>query len=258
MHVQVVFITLAIGFLTTACVAPSPNNPVPAPSATCPATPSWHGIKPGHSTRREVVEALGNPPRRDSERFGNHSIPFYAYAVKDGVIAGLVEDRIFFGPDGVVDWMEIVVADRDGQFHSVRETVARQGSILDTVYMNNNYRPGSGQPDIHAGPDQLYVWSECGLVLDALPGCSPSQLGGLKCVSGENLMRSTASPSASMTLRRASPYHLAEGPFLDVDGIVLMEIMFRPISYAGFEDAYMYKIPFGLWDTYIARMRSVR
>jgi hypothetical protein len=56
--------------------------------------------------------------------------------------------------------MEIVVADRDGTFHAVSETIEQLGSTLDAIYLNSNYRDNSYY-DILGGPDQFYIWSEC-------------------------------------------------------------------------------------------------
>jgi hypothetical protein len=129
----------------------------------------WRGITPGESTRQDVINALGTPDHVGTKQFGDSRVSFYEHKVEGGVIAEFARDRVFFRSDEVVAWLEVVVADRDGTFHTVQEMIDQLGEVLDVVYWNNNYNPSSRQFDVLAGPDQLYVWSECGLVpqLDA-------------------------------------------------------------------------------------------
>ncbi len=255
MRTKTVSAIIGFGFLIVACATATSPPPLPTPEVACPVALDWHGLVAGQSTRQEVVQALGNPLRQGSQQVDNRRISFYAYAVEGGSVARFVEDRVFFRANGTVDWMEVVVADRDGRFHAVQEITKQVGDTLDTVYSNNNYNPAShSQYDVLGGPDQLYIWSECGLVLDVLPYCSPTEVGGPKCVSASNSSSSRLPISETLKLRQPSPYNIGGDAPPDVDNIILMKILIPPTSYAGFQQTYMYKIPFGLWDAYVHKV----
>jgi hypothetical protein len=254
MHTRVLWTILTLVLLAAACVSSREENPLPTPDAACPVTLEWHGVVPGRTTRQDVVEVLGHPSQKGTLWFDERHISFYSYPVEGGTVSGYVEDRVFFRPDGVVDWIEVVVADRDGGFHSVQETIDQLGNTLDTVYLNNNYNPSNSFPiDVLSGPDQIYVWSECGLVLDALAVCLPYEEADIPgCATPEDATRSGISVSITVMLRYPDPHYSLE-PIPDANSPVLMKFLFPPSSYEGFNDSYRYKIPFGLWDTYIRR-----
>ncbi len=211
------------------------NNIVnlPPPDKQCRASLSWHGLSPGKSTLSDTVKELGEPLKKEGFKFNDQYRSYYAYKVDNGKVADYVHDYIFFRPDGVIDWMEIVEADRSGKFETVYSTVLQLENQVDVVYTNNNYRPWiTGIADINAGPDRIYVWSECGLLLDAIGG------------------------DCKLIVRNPAPAYVGEGePAPNVNSIVLMKIYFQPTTYAAFTDYYMYKMPYGIWYKYLADIR---
>ena len=170
---------LCVLFLVPSCSSSKTEASLPPPDATCPVILDWKGLIPGSSTRRDVISILGKPDRKSRELFYDWRIvPYYQYDVEGGVISDFAHDRLFFRSDGTLDWMEIIVSDRDGTFHSVRETIDRLGSSLDAIFKNDNFNPNSKfQVDILGGPDKIWIWSECGIVVLAIP-CSPSRESG--------------------------------------------------------------------------------
>ncbi len=254
MRLYALLVTLTIGILAIACVPIQKERFLPTPEADCPIIINWRGIIPGQSTQRNVTDALGHPSQRGVEQFGEQRIPFYSYPVEGGVVADYVQDRIFFRSDGTVNWIEVVVADRDGTFHIAQETIDQLGNTLDTVYMNNNYNPSNSFPiDVLAGPDQIYIWSECGLALSVLATCSVSDSDKLRCTYSDDVGNSEDTTSTSLVLRYPNPHSSSE-PIPDVNNVVLMKFLFSPTSYDGFDEFYRYNIPFGIWDIYLHQM----
>ena len=218
----------------------------PLPDRSCPIVVDWRGVLSGQSTRQDIVNLLGKPDRRGFRWLPNRKFsPYYSYDVLSGSIAKFAQDRIFFRSDGTVDWVEAIIADRDGGFHSVQETVDQLGSTLDIVYANNNYNPFLRyQYDVLAGPDLIYVWSECGLAMIDLPCCSPiGEKDKLGCPE-QSESDETPSSICGLTLRQPNPFPGARVPSIRLDAAVLMRFQFPPTSYEGFVEYYMYKIPY--------------
>lgn len=251
MRIKTLQIAFIIGLLVTACETPELREPLPAPEIACSETLNWHGIIPGKSSRQDVVNILGSPSQGGNEGYDNKSIPFYAYKIESGVVSRYTQDRIFFRSDGIVDWIEEVVADRNGSFIAAQATINQIGNTVDTAYVNSNYDPKNKFPiDVLGGPDQIYVWSECGLALDMLEFCFPAKLDGIRCLPPEDHVKPGAGVPTAVTLRYPNPYPGAE-PVTGADNAVLMRFLFPPTSYKGFTDYYMHKIPFGVWDAFL-------
>ena len=251
---KTMFAVIGFSFLIAGCAIATPAPPLPTPEAHCPMTLDWHGLVAGRSTRQEVVQVLGNPTRQGNQQFDGRRVSYYAYNLAGGSVASFAEDQVFFLPNGIVDWMQVVVADRDGEFHTVPELADQVGYTLDTVYWNNNYNPANQpQCDVLAGPDQLYVWSECGVILDVLPFCTPTASGGLKCSGVSNSLDQTSAMSGPLKLRQRSPDPV-DGALDVTNSTILMKILIPPTSYDGFKTTYMYKIPFGRWDDYVNKV----
>ncbi len=162
------------------------------------------------------------------------------------MIADYAKHRIFFTKDGVIDWMEIIEADRTDKVETAFDFVSLLGSELDVVYSNNNFKPGKYYYDVISGLTDIYVWSECGVAIEALLSSEASYFGNVEtgCEKG------TASPQmCSLYFRHRYP-PLDAYPHYDVNSIVFMKFYFRPTSYQGFADYYMYKIPFRTWGEY--------
>jgi hypothetical protein len=256
---KIFLVALGISLLVASCAASQVSEPLPIPDAACPLTIEWHKIIPGKSSRQDVIDAFGQPSQISNQQFGTVSTLVYIYKIEGGVISRFAQDRVFFRPDGVVDWIEAIVADRDGSFHPAQEVVNQIGSTLDTAYMNSNYDPSKPYPlDVLAGPDQIYVWSECGIALDVHNTCSSGEQGKLGCQSSTDRIPSNTPISSTLTMRYPSPYHLGGEPSPSVNSVVLMEFLFSPTSYKGFTETYMRKIPYGSWDTYLREIRGTR
>jgi hypothetical protein len=201
---------------------------------------------PGESTRRDVVRILGKPSRKGTERYVDGRdvdgrVSCYAYDIEDGAMVGLAEDRVFFGRDGVVAWIEATVADRDGQTHTIEEITDQLGTTLDQVYLNNNYRLPD-QYDVHSGPDDVYVWAGCGLAVTAVSPAvdEPSNDRGL-------MVRHPMSTDFLQPIR----------PSLDAE--IMFEFYFPQTSFAGFEEFYRYWVPnylLYIWKDYLQRSKQ--
>jgi hypothetical protein len=244
--------TLIVVGMLISCM-PSPiRNTLPHPESVCAAELNWQGLVPGRSTQQDVVKALGNPTSTGSARFDDRQFSFYTYAVEGGRVSKYVSDRIFFEQDGVIDWIEVVVADRDGQFHPAQEILGELGNTIDTAYLNSSYNPSASIPhDVLAGPDELYIWSACGLALDIHNFCFPAQDGKLRCItpeSGTNLGRGI---TTAVTLRNPNPRPFLDDAVYGSEHAILMKFLFRPTTYQGFLDYYIVKIPYGIWWEYL-------
>lgn len=233
---------------STACANIEKTVNLPPPESKCMVEFDWHGLRPGQSTREDVEEALGMPFKKGKLSFDDRNISYYTYEVKGGEISKYAFDRIFFRSDGLVDWMEIIEADRNEKFVPVSDEVKQLGNEIDTIYLNNNYRPQNPFPDVVAGPDHIYVWSECGLALDVIPSTYSQafQADAIQC-QPEN-----TNDLCNLTTRHPNPYNVGKDPQPDANSVVLMRFYFQPTSYEGFTQSYIYKIPYGLWKDYLA------
>jgi hypothetical protein len=235
-----------MSLLLTACTSAAPAI-IPSAERPCKSTVNWQGLIPGQSTTKDVIRILGNPSEKGKVKFENKRISYYAYDVDGGVIADYAKHRIFFTKNGVIDWMEIIEADHTDTAETAFDIVSLLGNELDVVYSNNNFRPGETFYDVIGGPTSIYVWSECGAAIEALPSSEASYFGTIEtgCEKGHS------SPQTCILSFRHRYPPLHPYPHYDVNSIVLMKFYFRPTSYQGFADYYMYKIPFRTWGEYL-------
>ncbi len=242
---KILILFLFFSFLMIGCTPKRPNINALAPIYTCPKSLDWKTINPGVSTRQQVIEILGKPAQKGRIKFPDKAISYYGYPIEGGIIAKYAQHRIFFRSDGKVDWIEEIVADSDGDFHTVQETVDQVGATLDTVY-NNSDRDWftEFQYDIIDGPDQIYVWSECGLALLVLRDITRS---------GPNeLAFSPASIDDPQILTLRIPDLFASAlPVKDLNRVVMMKFLFQPTNFIGFLELYIYRIPYGPWDEFL-------
>jgi hypothetical protein len=156
-------------------------------------------------------------------------------------MAGLAEDRVFFGRDGVVAWIEVTVADRDGQTYTIEQITEQLGTTLDQVYVNNDYKLPD-QYDAHAGPDDIYVWAECGLAV------------------GAGLLEQIDRPgTASLVIRHPVPADDLFVPTPKLEDEVFFKFVFPPTSWTGFEEYYKDRVPFYMyyiWSEYRERIKQ--
>ncbi len=197
------------------------------PEIACQETPvSWQGIIPGQSTTTDVIETLGEPVQgRDTRVFLYPPIVFLA----DGSSYG---NTIAFNGAGIVDWIDVWVLDSDGEFHTVEKMARIYGTTLDRVYMNG--RLGL------SGPDQVYVWSHCGIAVTAVSE------EAVKHSEDEILPLAEAVEANQYQLNLRHPVHPQDSvqPTVDVRQIVVLEFIFQPTSYASFVEFYAKEIPF--------------
>ena len=234
-------LVILLGTISASCGWLKQSEKLPAPVLLCSGKMDWYGITPGISTYQEVLDRLGTPIERGVEEFSDgQRIHYYSYPVNGGIISEFVQHRIFFRPDGIVDWIEEITADVDGKFHTLQEVVDIFGDELDIVYPNNDYNPYVRyQYDIHGGPDQVLAWSECGLAVLVL------------WEEWEN-MGQNDSAKQILTVRHPDFYDFS-GTIPNLTSNVMMNFIFQPTTFDGFVKHYMYKIPYGLWDDYLER-----
>jgi hypothetical protein len=216
---------------------------LPKPERACPVVLDWHGIKPGQSSQDDVIRSLGQPIQRGSYKFyDDQDIAFFTYPVSSGRVSQLLKHRVYFRSDGMVNWIEEIVADRDGPFYSAQETINQLGNELDVAYRNNSYIPNVWNYDVLSGPDYLYVWAECGLALNVIESCAVADHGcvnePIKVVTSTLMLRHVAT-------------NVQSKPMSGIDKVVLMRFLFPPTSYEGFAKFYEKRIPFGIWETYL-------
>jgi hypothetical protein len=202
------------------------SEPEP-PEIACQGAPaSWQGIIPGQSTTTDVIETLGEPVQgRDTRVFLYPPIVFLV----DGTSYG---NTIAFNGAGIVDWIDVWVLDSDGEFHTVGEMARIYGTTLDRVYVNG--RLGL------SGPDQVYVWSHCGIAVTAVSE------GRVKHSEDEILPLAEAVEANQYQLNLRHPVHPQDPvqPTVDVRQIVVRRFIFEPTSYASFVEFYAKEIPF--------------
>jgi hypothetical protein len=217
------FIAL-IGYYAISLFSSHPK--LPLPEHTCTGTSaSWQGVIPGQSTKADVKNLLGQPAEQGYSRVWERD--FFLYPPIVAFAGEKYGNIIVFHDDNVVDWLDLWVANADGEFHTVAEFVEQYGSTLDQVYVN-------GVLDMF-GPDQVYVWSECGLAVTAL------HQGYVKRSEEEVL------PLARLTLEMdhdqlnlrypVHPQHPVQ-PNVNVDRIVIRKFLFQPTNFTSFEEFY--------------------
>ena len=98
------------------------------------------------------------------------------------------------------------------------------------------------QYDVHLGPDDIYVWAECGLAVGAI---SPPL--------------EEPSIDAHITIRRPGSVEFLqpEGPSMNAE--IMFKFFFPQTSFSGFEEFYRDKVPFFLiyiWKDYLERSKE--
>jgi hypothetical protein len=232
---------LAVVMLAACCRNTTQNKELelPEPEVACQtSSASWLGLVPGQSTKADVVDILG-PPTQKVRTEGNTHI--FVYPPVLNLVMFSYGNRIGFRKDGIVDWVDVWVLDSDGEFHTVAETAELYGTTLDRVYVN-------GVLDMF-GPDQVYVWSECGVAVTAVSGVT------VKRSEGETLPLAKPVRMDAFELSFRHPVHSQASvqPDPDVHQIVVRQFFFQPTSFDAFSTIYKDKIPY--LDKQYFRMR---
>ncbi len=239
---------LLVLFLLTelsACIPKQLHYSYTPSNATCSVNLSWKSIHPGISTRRDVLRLLGTPTGQGWTKYDDgSSIQYYSYKIEGGEISKFLQHRIYFQPNGNVAWIEETVADFDGHFHTVRETVDQLGDTLDAAYNNTNANPFGYQIDVLGGPDQILVWSECGMALVALMDLKVSATGELE-------YSRVAINDPQILKFRYPEFNGSSFPVKDLDRVVMMKFLFPPTSFENYLEKYSFRIRFGLWDDFL-------
>jgi hypothetical protein len=216
---------LVLVLLTLVLAACSPDTSrkveLEAPENTCQAVSvSWQGLVVGQSTKTDVIAALGQPIQTTHVN-RRESIYVYPPTMRQGF------GNVILLRDDVVDWIDVWVADSDGNFHTLAEFVQIYGSTLDRVSENR-----SG--DI-VGPGQVYVWSECGVALIAVSE------HWVKRSDDEilPLAEFTGMKDYEWIIRYPVPVDPRDvPPEPDAQQIVFRQLFFRPTSFASFQEFY--------------------
>lgn len=208
------------------------------------------GLRPGKSTQDDVLQVLGKPEAKGKATFPNgETIPYFAYRAS-GDISLYAQHRVFFTPNRKIFWIEAIVGDYDGRFHTVNDTVNLIGNELDTVYDNNNLNPfAEYHIDILSGPDTVLVWSECGVALLALPSVIKEESG--------KLVQEPISKESSNILSLRYPNVLPSRiPVSNPNAVVLMQFIFEPTTFENFMEEFSFKVTFGLWSDYLKSIQD--
>jgi hypothetical protein len=203
-----------------------------APENACKAPPaSWQGIIPGQSTKADVINTLGQPSVKEESwvKWRKDSFIYPPIKTLPGASYG---DRIVFRNDGIVDWIDVWVSNVDGEFHTVAEDAQQYGCTLDRVYV--------GQVFDFSGPEQVYVWSECGIALTAV------QAGLVKQSADEVLPLAELIEMDSDQLSFRHPVHPQASiqPRPNPQEIIIRKFIFQPTDFASFQKLYADQIPY--------------
>lgn len=184
---------------------------------------SWQGVIPGQSTKSDVEKILGQPVEQGYSSVWERD--FFLYPPTKSLIRNY-GNTIVFRQDDVVDWVDVWVSNADGKFHTVAEFVDEYGATLDRVYVNGSF-------DMF-GPDHVYVWSECGVALTAVPDTFIEK--------PIVLARSVEEGDYQLKLRY--PVHPKDSiqPNLDVNHIVIRAFFFQPTNFISFQEVYANQI----------------
>lgn len=226
-----VFLILMMVMLAACCrsAAKDAEIELPEPGMLCQTDfPSWQGIVPGQSTETDVVGILGRPIQKIHLE-GDTNV--FVYPPVLNLVGSNYGNRIGFRKDGIVDWIDVWMLDSDGEFHTVAETVDLYGETLDRVYVN-------GSLDMF-GPDQVYVWSECGIAVTAVPEWA------VKRLEDEILPLAESVEIKTSDLKFRYPVHpqASTQPEPDVHQIVSRKFLFQPTSLDAFNAVYKDNIP---------------
>lgn len=203
-----------------------------APESTCKAPPaSWQGIIPGQSTKADVINILGRPSVEEKglAGWGENSFLYPPIKTVPGASYG---NRIVFRSDGIVDWIDVWVSNADGKFHTVAEAAHQYGSTLDIVYVGGVFDS--------FGPEQVYVWSECGIAITAV------QKGFVKRSDDEVLPLAELIKMDSDQLSFRHPVHPEASiqPRPNPQEIIIRKFIFQPTDFASFYELYADQIPY--------------
>jgi hypothetical protein len=244
--VKIAILVLLLVILS-GCSSLNNSQTLPTPSAECAVLPDWKGIFPGKTTREEVVQLLKRPAKFGIENHKGQMVTYFAYPIESGTVKNYFMDKIFFDARGVVDWMEIAAVDRDENVLEVSEISQQLGDKLDTIYANTNYNPAYKQYDVIGGPDQVYVWANCGVALLAIPYCH-LQKGTNQISCDDYDTAEDQGDKNKLTPLESPPFYEGGERENNKNALIVMKIMYPPTSYGGYKENYMFKIPYVGWN----------
>jgi hypothetical protein len=222
--------TLILLTLAACSLEVSRNIELEPAESVCQTTPaSWQGIIPGQTTVTDVVRILGQPLQKGHSSWGTDVFIYPPIRTIPGASYG---NRIGFRDNSTVDWIDVWVADLDGRFHTVAEIARVYSTTLDTVYVN-------GRSDLF-GPDQVYVWADCGIAVTAVSE------NVVRRSEGEDLPLAELPGVDVCQLTFKHPVHSQASmqPRPDVQQIVFRKFLFQPTSLASFDEYYADVIPY--------------
>ena len=225
-------LALLILMILTGCYSSWSSNDLKlaAPESVCQTSlVSWNGIIPGQSTKADVEKILGEPADKGYSRRWQRD--FFIYPPIVTLVKTSYGNMIVFRDDNVVDWIDIWVSNSDGKFHAIAEATEQYGATLDQVYV-------SGAFDFF-GPEQVYVWSECGIALTAVAD------GYVKRSEEEILPLNASIGTENLRLSFRHPVHPEDiQPKPNVEHIIVRKFLFQPTNFASFEEFYAGQIPY--------------
>jgi hypothetical protein len=218
---------------------------LPTPKISCPSQFDWRGLRPGVSTIEDVIKKLGKPASVTELQYDKKRVIEYLYRNGNGYLNNILQTRILFSQKGIVDWIEIPASQNDIKFRSVEEIYDQIG-VLDTIYINNNYNPAYKMYDVLGGPAEVYVWSGCGLAVIGIPSYLIGDDQQLHSVKEKNINNTD-----QLEILYPPPINLGGDPSKTPQSAVLIEAIFIPTTYEGFEQSYQYQFTYldwSLWD----------
>jgi len=224
-------IILAISFGCRSSTLENAQALLATPEGMCQASASsWLEISPGESTEENVLDVLGEPATQG--HLSKVESRFFLYPPIVDTSETKSGNLVVFRKNGVVDWMDLWVANSDGKFHTVAEFARQYGPKLDRAYVQ-------GINDTF-GPGQVYVWSECGLAITAVSDVHIKRFANETLALAEQLEPSIG----ELTFRYPVHPSATIQPSPNVDQIVVRQFIFQPTSFDSFRRAYADWIPY--------------
>jgi hypothetical protein len=235
-------ITITIIIFVICILVLGDNAAIPQPLSSCSINMEWNGILPGKSNYRDVINQLGTPNLIGLERFGKKVYIYFGYNTKDEIKIGKASNRIYFSDNGKVDLIELPKLVKNYPPSEIKDISDIIGNNLDTVYMNNNYDPGlPSQYDILGGPEQVYVWSNCGIALLGSPYCHKAPNDKVSC---ESTVDNNGGTDNNNELKATHEPIIGYDDSISYESsaLLLIEYIFPATNYDYYKSNYMFKI----------------
>jgi hypothetical protein len=230
-------------------------KPLTTSGKTSSTVSEWKGIMPGKSSIVDVINVEGLPDNIQITKFSNRYYFEFSYLIKEKIFKNELKDKYYFDINGRVSWITIPIGDRNQKIHMISEESEILGKSPDTIYWNNSINSGIIF-DLHAGPDQVYVWSNRGIALLGIPGCySVNENKKIRCNSNNKKLQNATEGDFTPTY---NPLYELVPNYYDHNALLIYKIIFPSTTYENFIENYSYVIPFwggSIWELYLEKYR---